>query len=127
MRKRPTPPKETDNARTPKALGEAKLRESGLTLADAKTLGISFLTATQTKALCPKSRNFFPLKSLKLDYFEHKGKPLSDMVGRDGAKAERSLLVKASAFTLPFCDWGKVHTTLSNANETRPVVMSPKA
>lgn len=89
MKKRPTPPKANDvpattpetSARSPKALGEAKLAESGLTPSDAKTLGISFLTANQTKALCPKSRNFFPLISLRLDYFDHKGKPLSDIPG----------------------------------------------
>lgn len=65
----------------PKKLGEAKLAESGLTLADAKLLGMTFLTPTQSQALCPKSRNFLPLASLKICYFDHVGKPLSDVPG----------------------------------------------
>lgn len=74
-------PKKPASTRTPKILGEEKLRESGLTPDDAKKLGISFLTPTQTRALCPTSKRFYPLISLKLDYFDHRGKPLSDLPG----------------------------------------------
>lgn len=57
------------------ALGEAKLKTSGLTLDDAKILGISCLSGQQTHA---QHAAFKQLCSLKLEYFGPDKKPLSD-------------------------------------------------
>lgn len=82
MRKRSTPPKkEVIDPKSPKGLGRVKLAESGLTLEDAAALGITFLTPAQTKALRPQSKSFFSLASLRLNYFDHAGKPLMDIPG----------------------------------------------
>lgn len=62
----------------PLALGEAKLQSSGLTLADAKVLGMSCLGPLAVSALHPA---FKALCSLRLDYFDHHGKPLPDWPG----------------------------------------------
>lgn len=83
---------------SPIELGESKLHESGLTLEDAGVLGISFLTGPETKALCPKSKNFYPLMSLRLDYFDHNGHPLSDVPGAPPFYRLRYLEEKAKDF-----------------------------
>lgn len=57
------------------ALADEKLKSSGLNRKDAEQLGISFVDRAQTAGLGPK---FKALKSLRLDYFDHHGKPLSD-------------------------------------------------
>ena len=59
-------------------LGEAKLASSGLTIEDAKILGMTFLSGEQTAALHPA---FKPLCSLRLDYFGVDGEPLPDWPG----------------------------------------------
>ena len=56
-------------------LGVAKLKSSGLSDEDGRTLHISYLSGIQTMAL---SKSFKPLCSLKLDYYDCAGKPLSD-------------------------------------------------
>lgn len=58
-----------------KELGQEKLKLSGLDLADAKQLHLSFLTGPQTAALHPA---FKQLCSLRIEYYDHLGKPLSD-------------------------------------------------
>ena len=60
------------------ALGEAKLKTSGLTLDDARQLGISCLGALGTASLHPA---FKQLCSLRLDYLDHHGQPLPDWPG----------------------------------------------
>lgn len=61
------------------SLGEAKLASSGLTIEDAKILGMTFLSGEQTAALHPA---FKPLCSLRIDYLDPAdGKPLSDWPG----------------------------------------------
>jgi len=60
------------------ALGEAKLKSSGLTLDDAKQLRMTFLSAQQTSQL---HHSFKPLCSLKLEYLDHQGQPLPDWPG----------------------------------------------
>lgn len=60
------------------ALGEAKLKSSGLTLDDAKLLSMHCLGAQQTAALHPA---FKQLCSLRIDYLDPDGKPLSDWPG----------------------------------------------
>lgn len=57
------------------ALGQAKLATSGLTLDDAKLLGIFCLSPQETHAL---HKTFKPLCSLKIEYFDHLGHPLAD-------------------------------------------------
>lgn len=57
------------------AIGLEKLKSSGLDLADAKKLHISILSAAQTSILSPA---FKDLCSLKIEYYDHKGKPLAD-------------------------------------------------
>ena len=52
-----------------------KLDESGLTLADAKALGIEPLTRGQTADLHPA---FQALQALKINYYDHLGQPLPD-------------------------------------------------
>ena len=59
-------------------LGEAKLALSGLTPADAKILAIDCLSAQQTARL---STTFKPLCSLRLNYLDHQGRPLTDWPG----------------------------------------------
>ena len=59
-------------------LGEAKLNTSGLTLADAKLLGMSCLGALAVSAL---HSSFKSLCSLRIDYLDHHGKPLPDWPG----------------------------------------------
>lgn len=56
-------------------LGEKKLASSGLTLGDAKQLGITCLGAQQTARLHP---SFKQLCSLKIAYLDHLGQPLPD-------------------------------------------------
>lgn len=56
-------------------LADEKIKSSGLTRKDAEELGMSFLTRAQTVQLGPK---FKELKSLRIDYFDHMGQPLSD-------------------------------------------------
>jgi len=58
-----------------KGLGEAKLKSSGLDLNDAKSLGMSMLSAAQTSNLHP---SFKQLCSLKIEYFDHQGSSLCD-------------------------------------------------
>jgi hypothetical protein len=60
------------------ALGEAKLKTSGLTLDDAKQLGMTCLGAQGTAGLHPA---FKQLCSLRLDYLDHHGQPLPDWPG----------------------------------------------
>jgi hypothetical protein len=56
----------------------AKLKSSGLTLKDAEVLGITYLTRDETAALCESFERF---RSLRLDYFDHAGKPAFDWPG----------------------------------------------
>lgn len=56
-------------------LGEAKLKSSGLTLTDAKQLHMSCLSVNQTAKLHP---SFNQRCSLKIEYYDHLGKPLPD-------------------------------------------------
>lgn len=56
-------------------LGKAKLETSGLTIEDAKLLGIHFLGQQETSAL---SKSFKQLCSLKIDYIGPDGQPISD-------------------------------------------------
>jgi hypothetical protein len=56
-------------------LGTEKLASSGLTLADAKQLKISCISATQTSRL---NSAFKSVCSLKLEYLDHLGEPLRD-------------------------------------------------
>ena len=56
-------------------LGEEKLKSSGLTLDDAKILGMSFLSDRETPA---HHKSFKPLCSLKIEYFDVDGKPAID-------------------------------------------------
>lgn len=56
-------------------LGEIKLLSSGLTLSDAKDLGIEILDAAQTSQL---HHSFKSLCSLKINYYDHLGNPLPD-------------------------------------------------
>jgi hypothetical protein len=60
------------------ALGEAKLKSSGLTLDDAKQLGMSCIGAIGTSNLHPA---FKPLCSLRIEYLDHHGHPLPDWPG----------------------------------------------
>jgi hypothetical protein len=64
----------------PKALslGEEKLKSSGLTLEDAKILGMHCLGQPQTQALHPAFR---PLCSLRIDYHGPDGLPIIDHPG----------------------------------------------
>lgn len=55
------------------ALGAAKLKSSGIDY--DKNLGLEFLSAEQTQKLHP---SFKPLCSLKINYFDYLGKPLTD-------------------------------------------------
>ncbi len=55
-------------------LARLKLLASGLTLADAKTLGISWMTADETRKADP---SFWHLPSLKLAYHDPIGRPMS--------------------------------------------------
>lgn len=75
-----TRPKKTVPAADQKALalGEAKLNTSGLTLNDAKQLGITCLGAITVSNLHPA---FKPLCSLRLEYLDHHGNPLPDWPG----------------------------------------------
>lgn len=61
-------------------LASDKLKSSGLTLEDAKLLGIELLSREQTSQLNP---SFRPLMSLKFRYFGTKGEPMSDSPGRN--------------------------------------------
>lgn len=56
-------------------LVEDKLVSSGLSLLDAKVLGLTGLSPAMTAALHPA---FKSLRSLRIDYFDHHGNPLSD-------------------------------------------------
>lgn len=56
-------------------LGEEKLASSGLTLEDAKVLGMTFLSGDETAALHPA---FKPLCSLRINYYGPDGRPLPD-------------------------------------------------
>lgn len=56
-------------------LAEAKLLSSGLEVADAKRLGMRYLTADEVADLHP---SFKPLCALRLDYHDLRGEPLSD-------------------------------------------------
>jgi hypothetical protein len=60
------------------SLAEAKLQSSGLTAKDAKLLRIHALSRQETQSLHP---SFKPVCSLKLEYFDHKGKPATDWPG----------------------------------------------
>ncbi len=57
------------------SFGKMKLKESGLDLSDAKKLKIEILTDLKTKNL---HTTFKKSISLKINYLDHKGKPLSD-------------------------------------------------
>lgn len=59
-----------------KSLAETKLLSSGLTVEDAKILGIEFLSQQETAKLC---FSYKPLASLKINYYDPSGKPLSDV------------------------------------------------
>jgi hypothetical protein len=56
-------------------LGEAKLNSSGIDVASLKKLGLQILDGAATQKL---HKAFKPLCSLKLNYHDHLGKPLSD-------------------------------------------------
>jgi len=56
--------------RTPQQNFEDKLTSSGLTIDDAKLLGLELLTAADTKAL---SSTFLGLQSMKLNYYDTGG------------------------------------------------------
>lgn len=58
----------------PAALAEAKLASSGLTLADAKGLGITWLSAGEVTSLDP---SFWNLPALRIAYHNPDGTPLS--------------------------------------------------
>jgi hypothetical protein len=70
--------KTTANRQVASALGEEKLKTSGLTTDDAKKLKISFLNGDQTADL---HSTFNALCSLKIDYLDPFGKPLPDWPG----------------------------------------------
>ena len=57
------------------SLGADKLAGSGLTLEDARTLGIELLPGTEIAKLHP---TFKPLAGLKINYYDTKGDPLPD-------------------------------------------------
>lgn len=68
----------TKQAKQPEKVSDLfskKLRSSGLSIEDAKVLGISPLTSDETQAL---HKGFRSLASLRIDYFDPFGKPLSD-------------------------------------------------
>jgi len=71
-----TSKKSSASAAAPKALAEAKLLSSGLSLEDAKTLKIDILTAPQAVALGHDN-----LPSLRLNYITPDGKPLRSWPG----------------------------------------------
>lgn len=56
-------------------LGFEKLKSSGLTLEDAKALGIEILTKGETQKSC---KGFKPLAALKINYFDLEGNPIAD-------------------------------------------------
>lgn len=58
------------------ALGTAKLSSSGINYDQPKKLGLTFLSGEQTQKLHPA---FKPLVSIKIEYFDHLGKPVSDI------------------------------------------------
>lgn len=60
------------------ALGEEKLKSSGLTLKDAQQLRISCISGAQTSQLHP---SFKPVCSLKIDYMDYQGLPATDWPG----------------------------------------------
>lgn len=63
-----------------KELAEAKLQSSGLDLADAKKLHISYLSAQQ---VAKAHASFKPLPALKISYYDHQGLPLPDWGGAE--------------------------------------------
>lgn len=58
------------------SLGLSKLKSSGIDSTLIKKLGLSFLDATQTTKL---HKSFKPLSSLRINYHDHLGAPLSDV------------------------------------------------
>lgn len=58
------------------ALGIAKLSSSGIEIATPKKLGLTFLSNEQTQKLHP---SYKPLCAIKIEYFDHFGKPISDI------------------------------------------------
>ena len=70
--------KKNNNQSSQKALelGEIKLLSSGLDFNDAELLGIEILDGLQVGQLHP---SFKPYPSLKLNYYDHLGKPVSDI------------------------------------------------
>ena len=71
------PRRRASTAQDPKAatLAADKLIDSGLTLEDAEILGIECLSPAQVQALDPA---FKALRSLKFNYFDPSGQPMSD-------------------------------------------------
>lgn len=61
-------------------LFEDKLKSSGLNLTDAKKLGMSGLSGTETAKL---HKSFRPYTSLKIDYLGPDGEPMEDWPGSD--------------------------------------------
>lgn len=68
--------KKNSHTQTAFELGEIKLLSSGLDLNDADLLGIQILDGIKTAAL---NSTFKPYPSLKINYFDQFGKPLSDI------------------------------------------------
>ncbi len=67
--------KKSPSEAKPTQLGLAKLKSSGINVKDPKALGLSFLSGAQTQKL---HNSFKPLCALKIEYFDHTGKPLID-------------------------------------------------
>ena len=55
---------------------EDKLASSGLTVADAKKLGMEYLTPSETKSLSPEFKDY---ESLKINYYNPDGSEMSDI------------------------------------------------
>jgi hypothetical protein len=58
------------------ALGIAKLSSSGINFDSPKKLGLTFLSGEQTQKLHP---SYKPLCAIKIEYFDHIAKPISDI------------------------------------------------
>ena len=100
------------------ALAGAKLAESGLSRADARDLGMSFLTPAQTKNLSPQFKGY---PSLKIQYFSLEGKALpfyrlrylGDMNGFDSIRKKQLRYVQPAdtppeIYLPPLGDWSTI-------------------
>jgi hypothetical protein len=105
---------------TPYEMGMARLAESGLNGADAKLLGLKFLTAEQTTAL---DASFSARPSMQLPYFDSAGKPtgfyriryLGKADGFEGLVAKPRRYAQAPGtqpelYLSPKIQWKKKHT-----------------